>query len=220
MSAAVAYEAEAPAQVPSPSPEQAAFFADWLAGLFVAPLGSGAIAAFRTGPAAELLGAFCESFGCVEAGARLQAALLARPAVETAVDLSRRYTRMFEGLAGPDMIVLYESGHIGDGLLFQEPVTEMRAVLREIDMWVSQDCCEPADHLSIELSALAVAIRQGRGEIVDGLVARLQGWVPGLADNIRRTDPQGFYGAAATILVTFLAWLADGRLSANGDKAL
>lgn len=220
MSIAVARETETLMHVPHPDRESTAFFADWLAGLFMGPLDAEAIAAFQNGSASELLDAFCAAFGCEEAGARLQTAV-AGPASETALALSRRFLRMFEGLAGPEMIVLYESGHVGNGLLFQEPVTRMREVLREIDMWVAPDCCEPADHLSIELSALAEALRQGRDDIVSALVQRLQNWVPGLVAKIRKTDPQGFYGAVAIILSAFLVWLADDRLYfSQGDETL
>ena len=220
MSVGVASGAETLMHVPHPDRESAAFFADWLAGLFMGPLDAEAIAAFQDGPASEVLDAFCAAFGCQEAGTRLQNALVG-PASEIAPALSRRFLKKFEGLAGPEMIVLYESGHVGNGQLFQEPVTEMREVLREIDMWVAPDCCEPADHLSIELSALGEALRQGRDDMVSSLVQRLQNWVPGVVAAIRNTDSQGFYGAVAIILSAFLVWLADDRLYfSQGDVTL
>ncbi|MBK1624827.1 TorD/DmsD family molecular chaperone [Afifella marina] len=188
--------------------EETIFVADWLSGLFIAPLDEGAIEAYRSGPAAALLFEIAEAFGCPEAGRRLDAVLASGEAHAVAGELSRQYTRLFDGLGGPQTIALYESATRGGHRLFQEPFAEMQAVLRHLDVAVGQACPEPADHLSIELAAFAAAMRQGDGVMAAALAQRLNGWVPPLAEAIAKADPEGFYGAAGLILAGFLRTLS------------
>src|SRR5699024_7679847 len=80
-----------------------------------------------------------------------------------AVHLQRRYTALFEGIFRHRAVLPYESAWQENGVptLGGKPVAEMEAVLRDLDVHVSADCCEPADHLAIELAALTAALSGG-----------------------------------------------------------
>jgi TorA-specific chaperone len=170
--------------------------AEWIGAIFIAPLDAKAVDQMRTGPGRDLLAEIGGALGCCELTGRIATELLdAR-----AEDLSARYVRLFDGVSGRRTVSLYESFYRADGTrLFQNPVDEMRQVLRHLDMSVRDGCKEPADHSSIEFAALAVALDTGDNATAMAMTDRLQAWVPKMRVRLDAEDPGVFYSAAAAV---------------------
>lgn len=173
-----------------------------LAGLFAAPPTPETIASLRDGVGAELLTRLGEDVGLAAPIAAL------RTALEVDVDLdpatvARRlgpvFGLLFLGLAGPATVAPYESCHRCGGRLFQAPVDEMERLLAAHDLSVDFDR-EPADHLAIEITLLALFMAKRHPDRF-ALAERLRGWTPAFRDGVARADRSGFYAAAAALLV-------------------
>jgi TorA-specific chaperone len=187
---------------------QSAFVADWLGGLFMAPLPAEALADYLCPDGAALLESIGLAVHSEAATAQMHAALVtASRGAGSSLDqgMSRSYTRLFEGVSAAMAVSLYESAYTGNGRLFQQPVSDMAAVLRHLDLSIDASCCEPPDHLAIELAALTTALQRDDGDSIAALQARLATWVPRFAAGCRQADPDGFYAGAATVLEAFLA---------------
>jgi len=181
-----------------------AMIADWLAGLFIAPMSATMVASHRSGLASDLLAYLAGEPGYGHGIAQMQAALGADGAAEaTRRRLAAAFTRLFDGAGG---IALYESAYLGpSGRLFQAPVAAMNQQLRAADRAICDATGEPPDHLSIELALLATQLRQGdlrrSAELRD---VHLLTWVPEFAEHCGKADPTGFYAGAAQVLLAFL----------------
>jgi TorA specific chaperone len=194
----------------SASPESGwnALLAEWLAGLFMAPLSPSAVANYRDGFGATLLDILADELGC-ESGAQRMRSALTTDASTTAVarKLSAAFTRLFDGVGGHRTVSLYESAHVSaSGRLFQAPASDIGLLLRQANMSTDSMFREPPDHLSIELALLAQMIRQDRAEQaqITLLDDHLLAWVPIFADRCCAADSTGFYAGAASTLTGFL----------------
>ncbi|MCK9236953.1 MAG: molecular chaperone TorD family protein [Thiopseudomonas sp.] len=174
--------------------------AEWLSELFGAPATTEHITQIATSQAQESLQWIGEQ---LNASAQIQAlnAILTRdhPA-PLAVHLQRRYTTLFEGIFKHRAVLPYESAWRGGDLA----IAEMKAVLRALDVHVDKNYHEPADHLAIELAALSVALRDEQYRQAAELVERLEGWVPSFSTALHLQDKDGFYAAAADLLLALL----------------
>lgn len=191
--------------------------AEWLAGLFLAPLPLAAVVSFREGFEASLLDELERQPGCTQ-GVRAMKAVLANgePTALTR-QLGIAFMQLFEGTGGPRTVSPFESAHAGaGGRLFQAPAQDMDRLLSTAGLRLTRGAHEPADHLSVELALLAHMMRDPgqRHGTASFLERRLLAWVPGFAEAVGTADPAGFYAGAASVLAGFLA---EQRRALGGD---
>jgi TorA-specific chaperone len=103
------------------------------------------------------------------------------------------------------------------GLLFQQPMAEMQALLARLDLSASGLPHEPPDHVAVQLAVLAELLRRGdtAGQI-ELLDAHLLRWTPDFCNACTRADRHGLYAAAARLLHALLPGL---RARLNGPQA-
>jgi TorA specific chaperone len=179
-----------------------ALIAAWLSGLFMAPLPIDAVADYCSSGGARLLEVIGAELGCKPGIDRMRSALTVNVSpTSIARELAIAYTLLFDGVAGPGTVSLYESAYSGTGgRLFQKAAGDMELLLQGFGLSVSEDCCEPPDHLSIELALLSTVLRGNDGDCVASLRDRLLAWVPEFARRCDRVDRSGFYCGAAMVL--------------------
>jgi TorA-specific chaperone len=187
-----------------------AVVADWLAGIFAAPLSPASVCALRTQDGRDLLRLTGDELGSAIGVDSLQAALHRCPSSHaTHLAFARAYTALFDGVGGPHSVSLCESAHdSATGRLFGPATGEMEALLRRCGRSVRHDLREPADHLSIELALLTAQLRVGDDAAVTLLQRRLESWTPRAAARCADADTSGFYTAAMTVLGELLAALS------------
>jgi len=185
-----------------------ASIAEWLGGLFMAPLSTDAVASYRAGLGSTLLDALDDEPGAAPGIRRMRLALLTAGSIsEIQRGLAAAFTQLFDGVAGPKTVSLYESTRFGgSGRLFQNPVTDMNRLMRQLDLSTEDAFREPADHLSIELALLGRLLRQGSSQKAETALLddRLLAWVPGFSRECDAADRTGFYAGAADVLTAFL----------------
>ncbi len=193
----------------SPEAGWNALIAEWLAGLFMAPLSATTVTSYRNGLGATFLDTFLEEPGCAAGAQRIRSALQSDASAEAvARKLAVAFTMLFDGVGGQRTVSPYESAHVSEsGRLFQAPVGDMDLLLRQADMSIDAMVGEPSDHLSIELALLARLMRSGNSPrtLAALLDDHLLAWVPRFADRCRAADRTGFYAGAASLLMGFLA---------------
>jgi TorA-specific chaperone len=180
--------------------------AEWLSGIVITPMSSQQVAQVSATPGQDALRWMGKQLKASAAAEVLRRILDRADSENLAVHLQRRYTALFEGIFRHRAVLPYESAWQGEdgSSLGGESVVEMKAVLRALDLHVSADCCEPPDHLAIELAALAAALRGGRDTIAADLVQRLQVWVPAFTEALNRQDSGGFYAGAGNLLLALI----------------
>jgi TorA maturation chaperone TorD len=138
--------------------------------------------------------------------------LRGRHAVAEAV--RQEYTRLFIGPADP-AVYPYES-YYRDGVLLGEALLDVRGFLRQVGFAVSEGCCEPEDHVAVELDIMRQLIvkaeqasdaeRERWYRLQSAFLHRhLLPWVPQLCRDLERHAAAPFYGPVAKILRGFLA---------------
>ncbi len=188
--------------------------AQWLSGVFIAPLSLQQVSDASAAPGLNLLRYTGEQLDSPATAQKLCNLLVQDTPEKLTVHLQRRYTALFEGIFRYRAVLPYESTWNDEGpALCGQPVAEMNAILRDLDVHVSRDCCEPADHLAIELAALVAALDGDYTTVAVGLIQRLQSWVPAFAAALTRQDPQGFYAAAGELLLALLRTASSALLT-------
>lgn len=181
---------------------------EWLAGLFLAPLTTEAVASYRDGLGAALLAELEHQPGCAEGALLMQTALLGgQTSGMLARQLGSAFMQLFEGVGGPRTVSPFESAHLGpSGRLFQAPAKDMDRLLAETSLVLTAGIGEPSDHVSVELALLAHMQRDcaSWNETASLLDRRLLNWVPGFVRAIQAADCTGFYAGVALVLVGFL----------------
>jgi TorA-specific chaperone len=193
----------------SQDPGWNASIAEWLAGIFAAPLTADAVVSYRGETGAMLLKSIAEDVGCVAGARHMQSALdIEAPAATLANELAAAFTQLFDGVGGSKTVSLYESAYVSvSGRLFQAPSGDIGKLLRQSDLSANDAFHEPSDHLSIELALLAWLIRHDADRQMQGALLddHLLVWAPIFADRCRQYDPTGFYAGTAQVLTAFLA---------------
>lgn len=179
--------------------------AEWLSGLFIAPLSQQQVMDINAVPGKNALQWIGAQLGAPAVAQQLCHILEQDTPENLTVRLQRRYTALFEGIFRNRAVMPYEGAWCGQSpSLGEQSVAEMKAILRDLDLHVSSDCCEPADHLAIELAALVAALGSNRYSIAADLVRRLQRWSPAFAEALERQDLEGFYAGAGKLLLALL----------------
>lgn len=145
---------------------------------------------------------------------------LAGAAAADVSGLQRRHTALFEGIFRQRGAPPYASVWDGTGRLFGPAVERMQHLLRDLDVHLAPDCKEPADHVAIELVALAEALRQDRTQLIEALLAEMRCWTGRFASALIAADGNGFYGNAARFLTALLDKIAlDRPVAVTQDMA-
>jgi len=189
-----------------------ACIADWLSGLFMAPLSIDAIESYRNDIGAMLLDDLTGEPGAAP-GIRLMRLALAAQASAPAVQrgLESAFTQLFDGVAGPNTVSLYESSYVGgSSRLFQRAVDDMNRLLQHLNLSSDDAFREPSDHLSVELAVLGRLMRKDSSQGALLLDQHLLPWIPSFAGRCRTADPTGFYAGAASVLSAFLSQQRTG----------
>jgi TorA-specific chaperone len=189
----------------------------WLAGVFAAPLDADALAESRADT--EQFEAMAQYAALAPGLRRMRDALANLPAgTEGVSTLAHAYTLLFSGAGGPDTVPPYESAFTTpNGRLFGAAEARMRALLGDLDLRVADGLGEPADHIAIELAAMAeLAGAAARPPQRAALARSLQDWLGGFRDACAAHDPHGFYAGAATVAVA-LAGLEAASAAAGED---
>lgn len=130
--------------------------------------------------------------------------------------LSQQFISLFDGAGGPSSVPPYESYYKdANGRLFQIPYVEMLDSLSRMDVSVKAAFKEPADHLALEIAALAEAFRQQDETLINSLVLRLMNWVPQMSTAVSEVAGVSFYDQLLRLLVIYFSAL--GCLVSNKD---
>ena len=195
---------------------------EWLAGLFLVPLTTDAVASYRDGIGAALLEELEQQPSCRDGVRLMQVGLTGTQTSRMlARQLGSAFMQLFEGVGGPRTVSPFESAHISPrGRLFQQPATEMDRLLAQTNLMLTSGIGEPSDHLSVELALLAYMLRTGANRRATAwlLDRRLLNWVPGFAQAVQVADRTGFYAGAASLLVGFLG--AQRRAIGDENEAV
>jgi TorA-specific chaperone len=186
----------------------------WLAGVFAAPLDGAALEASRL--ASDEIESVAEHPMLLQGLRRMQTALAELPPGEEGVAaLALSHTLLFSGVAGPDTVPPYESAFTEPrGRLFGAAEARMRALLRAMDLHVATGVGEPADHIAIELAAMAELVGASVPTASRGALAHaLNGWLGDFRDACTARDRCDFYSGAATVA----AALAELELATGAD---
>ncbi|MAU43886.1 MAG: hypothetical protein CMP09_03445 [Yangia sp.] len=192
----------------APAPERGAdpdleLVADWLALQFLTPPDAARIEAGRSAQGQAALREIGTFLGRPDAAETLCGKLADGSAQDVTVALQRRYTALFEGIFRQRGLPPYASVWDGTGRLCGPAVGRMQGLLRGLDLHLAETCCEPADHIAIQLAALAEALRQGNSELISALLDELA-WVGRFAAFLTVADGNGYYDAVAQLLSAFL----------------
>ncbi len=189
----------------------------WLAGVFAAPLDGHALAESRADT--EQFEAVAQYAALAPGLRRMRDALADLPSgAEGVATLAHAYTRLFSGAGGPDTVSPYESAFTTpNGRLFGAAEARMRALLGDLNLRVADGVGEPADHIAIELAAMAeLAGPAAKSPQRAALARSLRDWLGAFRDACAAHDPHGFYAGAATVAAA-LADLEDSSVAAGQD---
>ena len=178
--------------------------ADWLALQFLTPPDATRIEAGRSAQGQAALREIGMLLDRPDAAETLCGKLADGSSQDVTVALQRRHTALFEGIFRQRGLPPYASVWDGTGRLYGPAVGRMQELLRGLDLHLAETCCEPADHIAIQLAALAEALRQGNSELVSALLDELA-WVDRFAAFLTVADGNGYYDAVAQLLGAFLA---------------
>ncbi|SOC09105.1 TorD/DmsD family molecular chaperone [Rhodobacter maris] len=176
----------------------------WLADLFLAPPTPAQLGALQGRAGVEWRTALAAEPDFANAISRIDAVLEVGDAAGLASALTIAFNRMFLGLGGKRTLSPCESAWVGTRRLYQAPVSEIAALLRASDLTLAEDCCEPADHLAVELMLLA-HLEASADPRAEDMAARLAGWTPDFLTAVKAVDPTGFWAGAADLLSAALA---------------
>lgn len=192
------------AAIPSGMDKQALVWG-WFAEIFSNPPSLETLVSYRHGRGAEWLADLYEMPELTE-GIACMIGTLAEPTADDrlVVTLGTTFNRLFVGVGGRSTVAPYESAYRGNGRLFQQPFTEMNALMREFGLTLGDGCAEPADHISIEL-ALMSHLLFAADPASQTMLERLRGWVPAFCADCIATDTSGFWAGAAQALAALTA---------------
>lgn len=202
------------ANTPAAEAHDLAFVAEWLAQQFLVAPDAERLEAMRSMQGQVALHWIGDTLDQQLAAEAICLELAGGPAARMSVELQRRHAALFGGIFRQRGAPPYASVWDGTGRLFGPAVERMQALLRELDVHLAPDCKEPADHVAIELLALAEALRQDRTPLVEALAMEMRGWGARFAAALISADGYGFYGNAARFLTALLDKIALARPAA------
>jgi TorA specific chaperone len=188
-----------------------AFVAEWLAQQFLSPPDKARLEAMRGIRGQVALQWIGEILDEEDVAKTICLELTAGTADEMTVTLQRRYTALFEGVFRQRSVLPYASIWDGTGRLFGPAVERMQRVLCDLDVHLTPDCTEPADHVAVQLVALAEALRQERSESIRTLHTEMLGWTGRFTAALTAADGRSFYGNAARLLSALVDQIAPYR---------
>lgn len=198
--------------------ELTATVADWFGRLLLAPMDEASLDVHRSETMRGFLFDLGLSLDRVAAAQAFERFLSDAPLASTAARMGHAFVLLFEGVAGPNAISLYESAWSGEGL-YQTPFVEMMAILRALDVSVGGTCCEPPDHVGLELAALAEALRQANTDLADRLAQRLRGWIPHVASAVAARADAAPYRELFVLLDAFVSLLPPAAVLCGAHRA-
>ncbi|PTW50452.1 TorD/DmsD family molecular chaperone [Rhodovulum kholense] len=187
--------------------------AEALASLFLAPPDLETVQALRSMPGQVALGRIGEILGAGSEVDALRQILADGPAEEVVTALGRRHTALFEGIFRQRSLPPYASAWDGTGRLCGPAAGRAQAILRDLDVHLDVTG-EPADHLAVQLAALAEALRQDRSDIAARVLDELR-WTDRFAAALTGADRTGFYGALARLVLALRTRLAADAAAAT-----
>lgn len=172
----------------------------WLASVFLKPPRDAEINAFRRGTAAMWLDLLAGTAELAPGVALIRSAMTSDASdSDLCARLGAAHTKLFTGAGGPLTVAPYESAYTGNGRLYQEPASEMSALLKQHGLHVDKAWAEAPDHISVELSLLAQLLTTGHQDSAV-IAMRLGVWVPEFAASCAARDASGYWSGAAAIL--------------------
>lgn len=190
---------------------------DWFSQLLVAPPSVEILAECRSTPVMAFLAEFGEELESGEQTKMIAEIFRNHSTEELNHLLSKQYISLFDGEGGPLSVPPYESYYRDEnGRLFQAPYVEMLDVLRKLDVSVKTSCKEPADHIALELAALAEALRQHDSNAIASLTSRLLLWIPRMNAKLGEVAGHSFYTYLVDLLIIYLS--SFSRCFGNQDN--
>lgn len=133
-------------------------------------------------------------------------------------ELAAEYERLF---VGPAAIPCppYEAVWRVDGPKHEQDTVIGVSTLRvkqlyiELGVRLAPGQVELADHIAVELEALAYAASIGDVERADRLIGHLVGWLPAFCESVRANSQVEFYCDLAQITMSFFTTTGGGKLS-------
>lgn len=179
---------------------------DWFSQFFIAPPDHKLLEECQSDRVKDFLASFGETLEAVDLTTLIADYFRNQSIEDLDQVLSHQYFGLFDGAAGPNAVPPYESYYKNaNGRLYQQPYVEMMEILKELDVSVAASCKEPADHLALELAALAEALRQRRSKEIDQLATRLLDWVPKMLESISMVAMSSLYTKLIELLVIYLS---------------
>ena len=204
-------------QISTQEDQAQATIIDWFAQLFIAPPGIETLEKCRSLPVMTFLGEFGEELQAVELTTMIADFFRNHSVEELNHLLSQQYISLFDGAFGPLSVPPYESYYRDEnGRLFQAPYVEMLDVLTKLDVSVKSSCKEPADHIALELAALAEAFRQHDTDAIADMIARLALWLPEMNAALSKVASHSLYAHLVELLIIYLS--SFSRLFGNQDN--
>ena len=190
---------------------------DWFARLFIAPPKIELLEECRSLPVMTFLDEFGEELKATELTTMIADYFRNHSLEELNHSISQQYISLFDGALGPLSVPPYESYYRDEnGRLFQAPYVEMLDVLTRLDVSVAASCKEPADHIALELAALAEAFRQHDQEAIRNMTSRLALWLPEMNAALGKVASHSLYAHLVELLIIYLS--SFSRLFGNQDN--
>jgi TorA-specific chaperone len=197
-----------------PPPQDRAFLFDWLATVFLREPDAATIAVLRGDEGAALLAAVGAMPGLAEDAAALGDAVRVVHAREgsdadASVALAARFGTLFLGAGGPGSAHPYASIYL-EKRTHGAAADRSAVFLASHGLAVGAALSEPADHLAVQLAALAELSRReavaepGFGGALFAaqkafVAAEILTWAAAFRARVERDDPNGYYAAAARL---------------------
>ena len=190
---------------------------DWFARLFIAPPKIELLEECRSLPVMTFLEEFGEELKATELTTMIADYFRNHSPEELNHLISQQYISLFDGAFGPLSVPPYESYYRDEnGRLFQTPYVEMLDVLTRLDVSVGPSCKEPADHIALELAALAEAFRQHDQDAILNMTSRLALWLPEMHTALGKVASHSLYAHLVELLIIYLS--SFSRLFGNQDN--